>query len=221
MSRFFDNNDDSLVFEDKVVSSYPFTITGWANSNNLTAAQHIAGVVDKSESNVGIRLAFHGNVTNDPVSAEARNTGITRALTTTPYTTNTWHHAAATFVGDTERNAFKDGGSKGTDTGNSTFNSNQDRTSIGRQMRSVPGNPWDGELAYIGFWNVELSDNEILALASGVNPFILRNDALVAYYPVDGNESPEPDYVSQQNMTVNGAVKANVNPPVELLENYI
>ena len=80
-------------------------------------------------------------------------------------------------------------------------------------------------LAFTTIWNVILTATETAALATGINPFVLRNDAIIQCNPLFGDESPEGDWAAQAHkMTVTGSAKATSappNPPVELLENYI
>ena len=79
----------------------------------------------------------------------------------------------------------------------------------------------DGKLAHCAFWDAALSANEHAALAHGVNPFAIRSQSQQFYYPINGNDSPESEYVQQATLTVNNATKFAGNPPVELLENYL
>ena len=80
---------------------------------------------------------------------------------------------------------------------------------------------FDGQIFGGSFWDVALSASEHLALFHGIPAFVIRNESLQYYYPLDGNNSPENEYVQQANGTLNGTIKATTNPPVELLENYL
>jgi hypothetical protein len=75
----------------------------------------------------------------------------------------------------------------------------------------------NGRIAEAGIWNVALSDREVAALASGVHPARMRPDALVAYWPLWGDDSPELDWHpsggTRYPMTLTGTpTKANHAP---------
>lgn len=69
-----------------------------------------------------------------------------------------------------------------------------------------------GRIGHCAIWNASLSDQEIETLAQGVSPLRVRRDALVAYWPVNG-QSPEIDIVGGINLTVNGTTVAE-EPPI-------
>ena len=76
-------------------------------------------------------------------------------------------------------------------------------------------------ISYVAVWNTDIPDRYIEALNRGAHPFAMAPDNLVALLPLYGNASPELDESANGNTgTVTGAVKA-VNPPTELIENYI
>jgi len=80
----------------------------------------------------------------------------------------------------------------------------------------------DGKLAHATAWTAALSATHQEALGRGANPFIMRNDILLVYTPLDGDESPEPNYADTAfQVTVDAAIKGSDNPPVELLENFM
>jgi hypothetical protein len=68
----------------------------------------------------------------------------------------------------------------------------------------------------VGIWNVALSDQEVASLAGGVHPTRMRPGALVAYWPLWGDESPAPDLHliggTRYPMTLSGTTKANHAP---------
>ena len=223
MARTLNGSTDKLVHSGAIISALPYSLVGWGNSNDADAAQSVFGEADSTVDNEYTRIAFQGNAGGDPVNSTSRDSSaVANASSSTGYSTNTWHHSAGVFTSTTSRAAFIDGGSKGTNVTSVAF-ATHNNISVGVLERSSVTNFFNGELSFCGIWNVALSDNEISILSKGVNPFFLRNDALIAYYPINGNESPESDYVGgQNNLTLTGPpAKAATNPPVELLENYL
>jgi len=80
---------------------------------------------------------------------------------------------------------------------------------------------FDGLIAQVAAWKGVLSSVHQAALGRGVNPFIMRNDILVLYVPLYGNDDPEPNEgIAGNTCDIIGAIKG-VNPPVELLENFL
>ena len=80
---------------------------------------------------------------------------------------------------------------------------------------------YDGQLSNMTIWTNYLTAVEITALSRGVNPFAIRNSNLVGFWSLNGNESPEPEWINQQNGVLTGTSKGATNPPVELIENYL
>lgn len=74
-----------------------------------------------------------------------------------------------------------------------------------------------GSLADPTFWNVVLSTAEILALSKGVRPSKIRPNNLVFWHPLDGLQSPEPDFSGNaHNGTLTGTALAS-GPPIMML----
>jgi hypothetical protein len=67
----------------------------------------------------------------------------------------------------------------------------------------------DGRIADFAIWSAALSTGEFAALAKGVSPLRIRPASLVAYYPLFGAGSAEPDAIGQSgNLVLNGTVQA-------------
>lgn len=77
-------------------------------------------------------------------------------------------------------------------------------------------NPVDGLLAEVGIWNVALTDAEMMALAKGVSPRLIRPGNLKGYWPLWGTGSPERDQSGQgSHLTMSGTVNAGtIHAPV-------
>ncbi len=69
-------------------------------------------------------------------------------------------------------------------------------------------------IAEATIWNSQLPTGSMAALAAGAFPYEVHPDGIVAYWPLWGVDSPEPDYSGKQRSgTVTGAVW-NAHPPV-------
>ena len=154
----------------------------------------------------------------DPIQSVGKR-GVTTQIaeTSTGYSINTWHHAAAVFAAVNDARVYIDGGSNGTSS-TSVNPISEDTTYIGRRANSVVHDGvsaygWDGYLAEIGIWNIALSDAEIAILAEGYSPLFIRPQSLIAYWSLWGNSSPEPDVVGGYDMTLNNNPTSIAHPP--------
>jgi len=75
---------------------------------------------------------------------------------------------------------------------------------------------WDGYLADYGRWDRILSADEMKALGKGYSPLFFRR-GLIAYSPLFGRHSPEPDWIGAGSGTLTGT--ANGSHPLVLLPN--
>jgi hypothetical protein len=69
-------------------------------------------------------------------------------------------------------------------------------------------------LAEAAIWNVALSDTEVAALAAGYSPKTIQPTALVAYWPLIGDWTPEIELISGQNFTIQGSLTQGAHPPL-------
>lgn len=192
---------------------YPCTLAGWFKSGTATNMSILS--IQQAVSTGYLSLRVDGS----HVIAEYFD-GTVDAIATTAatYTSNTWTHAAGTFaVASASRTAYLNGGNAVTDS-TSASNITLTSTSIGEIRRSTPAYPFNGSLAECGIWNIILSANDIAALGAGMSPLLVRPDALVGYWPLWGNDSPEPDWNpngSMHSMTLSGGPTAGTsNPPI-------
>lgn len=137
------------------------------------------------------------------------------ATTLTAGTLGQWHQGTGVFTSDTLRDAYIDGGSKGSDTLGRGVNP-PDSIMIGNLNLATPvtGDAFDGQLAIFTVWNVVINSDEISELASGIWPMYVRNQDIKFMVPVWGTEDPELDYSGQGiDMTVTGATQITESPP--------
>lgn len=214
MARLF---DDSASEHGEVTAvpavNAPLSMACWFYSDDAGAQQTLMSVAHSVTANHYQALIADGTLANDPIYASSRAGGSARsAITAVGYSVNTWHHALGVFAASNSRSTYLDGGNKATDTNSVTPTAT--RTSIGRLGRSTPGLYMSGRIAEAAIWNVALSDDDALALAAGFCPLMVRPDALVAYWPLIGVNSPETDEVAPaNNLTLSGTAQAD-HPPI-------
>jgi hypothetical protein len=115
---------------------------------------------------------------------------------TTTLTTNTWYHVlfTALYGSPTVVNCYLNGVSQSVSASGATSGS-PDASNFNRYIAGDSGNAasWDGRLADIAVWSAVLSQTEATGLARGLRPAAIRPQSLVAWWPLDGIQSPEPD----------------------------
>ena len=211
MSRLFNALGDFLRLGSAVVGAYPFTVTAWCRSNDLTVGQIPWCIVEPDGAGF-IALDFGGSSGGDPIFAEIDG-GF--AQTSSGYSSGVWHHVAGVFTNSTSRDVFIDGASKGSGATSAPFPGSLTRTSIGRyDINGSPSLAFDGDVAHVAVWDAALPDSQIASLGIGkASPLRVRRDSLIAYWPV-GGQSDEPDIVGGLNMTVNGTPTQSEEPPI-------
>jgi hypothetical protein len=183
----------------------------WFNTDSNSIREAMMSLVNSASSTDGWILTLAGDAVGDPVRfACASGGGVDNADTSSGFSLNTWTHACGVAASATDRRVFINGGSKVSNL-NSRTPSGVNRFSIGRNGDlSANQRYFGGMLAEAGIWNVALTDDEVVSLARGFSPLLIRPQSLVAYWPLLGNTSPEVDLrTNKYNLTVTGATKAD------------
>ena len=71
----------------------------------------------------------------------------------------------------------------------------------------------DGQIGEVGMWNVALTAAEILVLAAGYSPLLVRPESLVSYVPLVNND-PYQDHFDNAAFTVGGTPDTAAHPPI-------
>ncbi len=215
MSRLVDaTGPDFLQKDTAIVTGAQVTTALWAQVATLGNNQILWWCGDKDAPTEAFTLGLNSS---NALRWRTLSGGGSSATSGT-VSANTWFHAAGAEVSTTERFCWLNGGSKATNT--STVSPiGLDRTAIGMQRDSTPSREWDGLIAHVAVWNVVLTDLEIAILAAGVHPLRVRRNALIGYWPLNG-QSPEYDVMGTGiNLTLTGTTVAN--EPTTLFGNHI
>ena len=212
MARSFNNSNQYLFLGTTPVTAVPLTISCWfypAATNDTYDAMFIKNAGD--DNYFGIYLNPTGaSAVVGAVGAFGGAEAI--ATTSTTFSASTWNHAAAVFTSASSRAAFLNGGGKGTD-GTTGTPSGLLEINIGGYEAGPLFGPMNGRLAEIAIWNAALTDDEVLSLSKGVSPLRVHPQNLVAYWPLYGNGSPEPNYV--RNSTDLALTLINAPPQID------
>lgn len=213
MSRSFDGATQYLTTASIPVAVAPLSMACWFNTSDDANEQTLMEIGDTGGTADAFSLAINGSVAGDPVQAQTRRSSTSTASSTSGYSLNTWHHACAVFNSVTDRRAFIDGGSKGTES-TSKAPVNLDVVRVGARARSTITAFFTGQVAEAAIWSVTLTDAEVAALGRGVSPLRIRPQSLVFYAPLLGVGSPEPDYTAgQRTLTITGGAPAGASHP--------
>jgi hypothetical protein len=179
------------------VTALPFTFAAWVKLTAIGGVQTLAAVSEGSTAENWVELIVDtgGNL----LAQYHGNGGSTVSANAGVVSSGTWLHAGAVFTSASDRTAYWDGsGVNNTTAANALGTVNY--TTLGT-LRYV-GTFVDflgGDLAEAAMWNVALTAAEMASLAKGMSPQFVRPAALVGYWPLLGNESPEVDRTKQLN----------------------
>jgi hypothetical protein len=183
-------------------------MAAWFNPVNVTEDHILISCSRSSTSDNWFLLAANGVTAGDPVAASTITGGSEAlALTTTSFSANTWQHACGVFSAANARAAYLNGGGVGTNS-TSLTPTGIDRTYVGR-LTGFDGSLYgsmNAAVAEAAIWNVALTADEVLQLAKGLSPLLVRPASLVSYWPIYGRQSPEPDWAGNLPLTINGTM---------------
>lgn len=147
-------------------------------------------IAKSSSKNIWMRVEKATGSTGK-ISVEHANSGADTVTTANAISDTNWHHLGVTWT-TSNQNVWLDGdvGNKGTGTYTQSFFAPGGSPSWvmgcrgGGSLSASPSDFMDGNLAWVTFWNVELTQDEMLALAAGVNPLKVRPKAIVNCFPM-------------------------------------
>jgi hypothetical protein len=216
MARAGFSASNSLRYAGAVLSNYPCSLSCWAYTSVTNADQALMGIYGSStQSQIDMRAAsdgkLHGGVQNN---AGSNGYGVTPTL----YPANSWFHAATVVASTTSQSVYLNGGGKNTNT-TSHSPGTSDRTAIGFRDNTNQDRPFGaggtGYLAEAAIWNIALSDADVAALALGLCPLLIHPEALVAYWPLLGSNSPENNLCSNSStLAIRGSLTAAPHPRI-------
>lgn len=245
MARDFDGVNDKIVlgttqsfwnFMHNTTAKFSLIVWAKLNATDPDDLQLIFGDTNVSSANTGVLMGFddRSSVPRDHTLILAITNGTGgQAILNFQITPDSffpkdllWHCIVWTYdqsLSSDNSKVTMDGNTGSKDLGSKTaFTPNNGDSTNAMHIGETGSGSFDADMqiAYVAILNSIITDNQIKAVANGVNPFALNIDK--AYYPLHGNQDPEPNYVDQVHTgIVTGATKAATNPPVELLENYL
>ncbi len=213
-------------------------LTGWSGSNKLRKEHALVadpgwpirfaiwGYMTTAQSGVAIGVHASGSSGDDDyhellarpspyeISLRSASGSTGSAAQSGVFPSAAWTHMAGYVAGTSSRAAWKNGGSKATNTGSKTP-AGLDRTSIGVRDNVSNEVPWPstGHLAIAAAWSVALSDNDAASLAAGADPRLIKPQSLLSCAYLDAADGV--DVVSSTPYTLVGSLSQSaIGPPI-------
>lgn len=179
-----------------VVTAYPLSMACWARptTNALSA---LISISDGSTSYWALALNGSGGAT-----AILNTGGGSSQLDQGSSSTGVWNHFGLNWSSGGRKVSFN--GTLNSQTAAQGSPGGLDRTQVGT-LWSGGALVYNGDIAEAAIWNALLDDAEFAVLAAGVSPLLVRPSALVAYWPLLGQYSPEIDVRAGKGLTLNNA----------------
>ena len=180
------------------ISAYPFTMAGRFKVDNFDGGQNYGltlyfGATGNIDYGIGPHYgnwSIYGRNTSYIFKASSENTA------------GVWGQVVGVFASATDRRLYLDGIQIASDTISVPFSTSVDQFSLGAKTDNGPNDSFDGQGAEVCLWDVELTTEEITALAGGTNPRFIQPPGLKVYWKI-GSESPVADLSGNGN---NGTV---------------
>jgi hypothetical protein len=189
------------------ITAAPFTFGGWITADSSMSANGVFLAISDTASNDDFWELFVNNA-GGVLSFAVRPQPTIEFSGTTDLTSSggvTYHHCLGVERSATNRELYVDGTSENTNTTSRTP-SGIDSLSIGFLFTNGDSDPFFGDAAHMALWDTDLNDDEISALASGFSPMLIRPANLVSYWPLWGNDGPEPEVIEGRNGVIIGTV---------------
>lgn len=192
----------------------PVTMACWYRVDSVSSSMGLMCL--RSAANGALRLAYRGDLVNDPIYAVVRTTGgmFADASVDSGVAANTWAHAAAVFASTTSRTAYTNGTAGTTDTTSRDAGTSINTVDVGHIGTATP---LDGQVAEAAVWTVALTTAEIALLADGLSPLFVRPQSLAFYAPLFGRAGAggeEEDWVGGAPLTATGSPTVTDHPRI-------
>ena len=205
------------------------SVHAWINPDTFSTSSNnnriVAGYINAGSS--GFSLSIH-NGTSAVIQLTGRSRtadGTQTGVGTTVISTGVWSSVGGVlnFTGDTITpyyNGTAEGGgavafgvNTYADDGTPTAS---DMIGANTSPPSASANQFDGRIAEVAIWTVDIGAAGFAALAKGVSALLIRPEALAFYMPLIGNDSPERCRVTGLSGTITGTVAKADHPRLYL-----
>lgn len=198
-----------------VVTSVPLTMACWAR---LTAVGTVARILMEVRNSASVTgrdcWSLRMSDTEKCRALAANATAASTADSTASMVAGTWEHCCAVFTNSTNFASWLNGTEAAVvSSARTPVGPNVTDIGIAEISSGSLSLPWNGDIAFPAVWNVALAGGDIAQLADAFAPPCVRPDALVAYWQLMGNSSPEPDVFGGYALTLTGTAKTSSGNP--------
>jgi hypothetical protein len=179
--NFTATNSQFLSTPIAAVLGVPVTMACWYYRTSSATSQAYVSIGNNSSTNF-LSITHGANNFISALSNDGINGNATQVYPDS--SVNVWHHACAVFYSTNLRRIFWNGINSGNGT---TFSnvSSQNITTIGARYSSgAVGNYSNANIAEVGIWNIDLTNQEIASLTKGMTCDKIKPQNLVFYAPL-------------------------------------
>ena len=207
-----DGSSDYITVNSSAINAATnFTIEGWFNPDNLTAADHLFAIYGgASDRKLFLRL---NNTSGDLDWQIYNSSGASAGYFTTSnanarLTANQWNHVAVTHINNGSMEVFVDGVSAGTGTSTGINTTGTEDLYIGVLNTFIGSYDFDGKVGQVRFYSSALSSDEVMQnylFTKNNYPNVYHATAVnsptfsSSYFDFDDTNSSNTDYFTLSN----------------------
>lgn len=217
MSRSFNGTSDAIKCSgvDPTGLRSLTGISAWIYPTSSTTDGWIAGEVFSSGELYELRADRSASGFFNYVIVCSGVATVLASTSTVASLLNTWVHLCGTYDGSTQR-LYVNGSQQASGAATGTIDFNTSSNFCIGQDTIHTSNTFAGRIADVAVWSTPLTALEVAALSKGIRPPAIRPLSLKGYWPLDGLQSPEPDFSGNANNgTLTGTTSA-FGPPFTL-----
>jgi len=219
MARGVYSSSNYFSYDGALVSAPPMSFSCWCYASAFTTTFGLMEICHIGGAGVYPDGWNVRALTTGKVEVQAGTGAVLSTISTAgTASTNTWYQAGGIFASNVARYAVLNGVLSTKDAAN-TIPTAPDKSIIGVTQAQDASFRYSGTTAIIaeaGFWNVALTAADMLMLAAGYSPLMVKPESLVAYYPLIRGDSSgdEPDLIGGAKMVEQGTVDVQTHPRV-------
>lgn len=207
----------SSLYQMTPLISTGFTVSAWAKPSATSLnASSLYTIWEHGDFNGAedYLLRFNGQGAAGTI-AWGNSAGVTTWTYGGNITAGNWYQFTFTWSTGGTATLFFNGSS--VSSGSKTWSANTGTHFYFGNATSAGGRQLSGSIADIAIWNAPLAQGEVTALANGARPGSIRQGSLIGWWPLDGQQSPEPELSGNaKNATVTGTTSTS-GPPIMML----
>lgn len=179
----------------------PFTIGGWMRRNGGVGTGGTLVAIDTAAASARWQVTINSSLQANALASDGTTTG--QSISTATLADLTWTHVGGVFASNASRTSYMDGVASTPDT--TSVNVTADSLRVGARVSAgSEGVYFNGDLAHVAIWAAALSTAEMLMLAKGLSPLLIRPGALLRYFPMDDNSLDLYDVIGGYRLARNG-----------------